>query len=489
MKQLQELLKDVAVEMASPYTTQAIQAVHFDSRLVVSKSLFVALHGTRVDGHDFITQAIEKGATAVVCQELPASLVEGVAYIKVKDTTKALGVIAANFYDHPSRKLQLVAVTGTNGKTTTVTLLYKLFRSLGYSTGLLSTIQNQINEEVIPATHTTPDALQINQLLAKMVKQGCTHCFMEASSHAIALNRIAGLYFAGAVFTNISHDHLDFHGSFANYIQAKKKLFDDLPKQAFALTNIDDKRGEVMLQNTVARRYTFALHHPAYFKGKLLDNTLQGLLLEINRQPTWFKLLGNFNAYNLLSVFATAMLLGEEEEEVLRSLSGLSAAPGRFEKRMAPNGIMGIVEYAHTPDALENVLHTLQGVRQDNQQIICVVGCGGDRDKTKRPLMAKVACQLSHQVIFTADNPRTEPPEAIIQAMLAGLNPIDKKKVQVIAERRAAIRAAVTQATPQDIILIAGKGHETYQEINGVRHHFDDREEIEKAFAEMAEKK
>jgi UDP-N-acetylmuramoyl-L-alanyl-D-glutamate--2,6-diaminopimelate ligase len=475
MKVLKALLENLYPLQIIGSSEQQIAALHFDSRLVGKETLFVAIRGTQSDGHAYIAQAEAQGASAIVCEQLPASFQPHITYIQVADSAEALGQLAASFYEHPSRKLHLVAVTGTNGKTTNVTLLFQLFRRLGYNVGLLSTVQNQINEEVIPATHTTPDALQLNALLAQMVEKKCTHCFMEASSHAIVMRRIAGLHLAGAVFTNISHDHLDFHKTFDNYIKAKKQLFDELPESAFALVNIDDKRGNVMVQNTAAKVYHFALRQMAHFKGKVLDNTLQGLLMDFNGRQAWCRLIGSFNAYNLLGAFGVAVLLGEAEEQVLEVLSELSAAKGRFEQVLSPQGTVGIVDYAHTPDALENVLNTIQGLREDNQRIITVVGCGGNRDSSKRPLMAKIACRLSDVVLLTSDNPRHEEPMAIIEDMIAGLSPIDKKKVKVLPLREEAIRQACQMAQSADIILVAGKGHEDYQEIKGVKYPFDDK--------------
>src|SRR5690606_25791846 len=390
------------------------------------------------------------------------------------DSAKALGIMAGNFHNQPTEKIKVVAITGTNGKTTIATLLHQLYMELGHFCGLLSTVENKINHEVVASTHTTPDALSINELLVEMIQAGCTHCFMEASSHAIVQERMAGMKLAGAVFTNISHDHLDYHGSFDEYIKAKKKLFDELPKEAFALVNADDKRGLVMMQNTKASKHTYGLKFPADFKGKIISNTLQGLELDIQGKAVWFRLVGGFNAYNLLATIGTAVLLGEEEEEAMMQLSKLKGAQGRFET-IVHKGIIAIVDYAHTPDALENVLKTIQGVRTGAEQVITVVGCGGNRDKEKRPIMAHISSQLSDKVILTSDNPRNESPAAILEDMEAGINPVALKKVLTIADRKEAIKAACAMAGKGDIILIAGKGHETYQEIQGVRHPFDDR--------------
>jgi UDP-N-acetylmuramoyl-L-alanyl-D-glutamate--2,6-diaminopimelate ligase len=473
---LQDILYKVSITATFGSTDTEIEAIHFDSRQIQPRHLFVATRGTQTDGHAYINQAIEKGASVVVCEELPATLQDSITYIQTSDSAEALGVMAANFYGNPSQKLHLVGVTGTNGKTTNVTLLYNLFRGLGYSAGMLSTVENYINDKIIPATHTTPDAIQLNALLAEMVREGCQYCFMEASSHAIVQRRIAGLQFAGAVFTNITHDHLDFHGTFDNYIKAKKRLFDDLPKTAFALSNYDDKRGAVMLQNTKAKKYSFALKQPADFKGKILDNTLQGLLLDFEGEQVWCKLTGMFNAYNLLGVYSVAILLGEEKERILPVLSTLSAARGRFEQVTDAKNRVGIVDYAHTPDALENVLQTIQELRKPHQQIITVVGAGGNRDATKRPIMAEIACKYSDKVILTSDNPRNEDPMQILAEMQKGVSITQRKKVWVIENRKEAIKQACALAQQEDIILVAGKGHETYQEIQGVKHNFDDKQ-------------
>ncbi|WP_158859623.1 UDP-N-acetylmuramoyl-L-alanyl-D-glutamate--2,6-diaminopimelate ligase [Lunatibacter salilacus] len=475
MKLLKDILYKVSLISTKGDMEITVNSLVFDSRSVKIGDLFIAMRGTQVDGHDFIDNALEQDASCVVCEVLPSELKEEVTYVQVVDAAKALGMMAANFYNHPSSKLTLVAVTGTNGKTTMVTLLHQLFSEMGYRVGLLSTVENRINETVLPTTHTTPDAISINQILHQMLDAGCTHCFMEASSHAIVQERTAGLHFAGAIFTNISHDHLDYHETFDAYITAKKKLFDELPPSAFALINADDKRGLVMVQNTKAKKHSYALKYPSDFKAKIINNTLQGLELEINHQSVWFRLIGEFNAYNLLGVYGTAMLLGEEEEEVLRQLSQLKGAQGRFEQ-VFYRDITAIVDYAHTPDALENVLKTIQKLRTGGEKLITVVGCGGNRDKAKRPIMAKSATKYSDKVILTSDNPRNEEPMDIIKDMEAGINPVDMRKTLTIAERREAIKAACGMATKGDIILIAGKGHETYQEIKGVKHPFDDRE-------------
>lgn len=477
MKALKDILYKVSLTATIGDMEVRVKDIVFDSRKVSKGSVFVAMKGTQVDGHEFIAIALEKGAVAVVCEELPKTIQEGITFVQVINSSKAMGIMASNYYENPSEKLKLVAVTGTNGKTSTVTLLFQLFREMGYNVGMLSTVENKINDEIIPATHTTPDAVAIQSLLKKMVEKGCTHCFMEASSHAIIQERIAGLNLAGAIFTNITHDHLDYHGTFDEYIKAKKKLFDDLPKEAFALVNADDKRGMVMLQNCKATHQTFGLKYPADFKGKVLSNTLEGLELDVNNKQIWFRMIGEFNAYNLLGVFGAAVLLGEDEDEVLMQLSKVQGAAGRFD-RIYLYGITAIVDYAHTPDALENVLKTIQGVRTGGEQVITLVGCGGNRDKAKRPVMAKIATQFSDKVILTSDNPRDEEPMAILREMEAGVNPVDLKKTMIIEDRREAIKTAGIMAKKGDIILIAGKGHETYQEIKGVKHPFDDREVV-----------
>lgn len=477
MKVLKDILYKVSLISTTGDMELRIQNIVFDSRKVVERSVFVAVPGTQVDGHEFIETAIEKGATVIVCEQLPEKLKEGITFVQVVSSAKAMGIMAANYIDNPSEKIKVVAVTGTNGKTTTVTLLHQLYIRMGYSTGLLSTVENKINEEVIPATHTTPDSVSVQALLRKMVEAGCTHCFMEASSHAIVQERIAGLKLAGAVFTNISHDHLDYHKTFEEYIKAKKKLFDDLPKDAFALVNEDDKRGMVMLQNCKATHQTFGLKSPSDFKAKIISNTLEGLELDIHGKLIWFLMIGAFNAYNLLGVMGTAVLLGEDEEEVLRELSAIKGAKGRFD-RISIGGITAIVDYAHTPDALENVLKTINGVRTGVEQLITVVGCGGNRDKTKRPIMAKIAVQESNKAILTSDNPRFEDPMEILKEMQAGVGPSEIRKTLTIEDRREAIKTACMLSNKGDIILIAGKGHEDYQEIKGVKHHFDDAEVV-----------
>ena len=484
MNVLKDILYKVSLTATNGDMERRVSDVVFDSRKVIENAAFVAVKGTQVDGHDFIRVALEKGATTIICEQLPAVLAEGITYIQVVDSAKALGIIAANFYGNPSEKIKVVAVTGTNGKTTTVTLLHQLFVRMGYSTGLLSTVENKINETILPATHTTPDAVSVQALLRKMVDDGCTHCFMEASSHAIVQERIAGLKLAGAVFTNITHDHLDYHGTFEEYIKAKKKLFDELSKDAFALVNGDDKRGSVMVQNCRGTLQTFGLKTSADFKGKILSNTIEGLEVEVNGKQIWFRMIGAFNASNLLGVFGTAVLLGEDEDEVLRELSAIKGAKGRFD-RIHIGGITAIVDYAHTPDALDNVLKTINAIRTGNEQLITVVGCGGNRDKTKRPTMAKIAVSESSKAIFTSDNPRFEEPGDILKDMQAGVGPTDFRKTLTIEDRREAIKTALMLSQKGDIVLIAGKGHEDYQEIKGVKHHFDDAEVVTEILTQL----
>ncbi|WP_020597108.1 UDP-N-acetylmuramoyl-L-alanyl-D-glutamate--2,6-diaminopimelate ligase [Spirosoma panaciterrae] len=482
--QLKNLLYKIPLLATSGSMETDVTTLTMDSRKVGPGSLFIAVRGTVTDGHNYIETAIKQGAAAVVCEELPHNPSPDATYIQVQDSARSMGLIAANFYEHPSQKLKLVGVTGTNGKTSVATLLFRLFRALGYRCGLLSTVQNQIDDEIIPTTHTTPDVITINQLLVNMLAHGCTHVFMEVSSHAVVQERIAGLTFSGAIFTNITHDHLDFHGTFDNYIRAKKGFFDQLPASAFALTNVDDKRGLVMLQNTAARKETYSLQTLATFKGKVIADSLFGLHMQLDGHEVWFKLIGRFNAYNLLSVYGTAVLLGEDPAEVLMLLSGITPPPGRFEQVVSDNKIVGIVDYAHTPDALQNVLETINGLRQANEQIITVVGCGGNRDAAKRPIMAEIACRFSNRVILTSDNPRNEDPMAILEQMQAGVPPVDYKKTTTIEDRHEAIRQAVSLAQPHDIILVAGKGHETYQEIKGIKYDFDDRAVLREAFSE-----
>ncbi len=479
---LSDILYNISLITVSGKTDIEIEQITFDSRQVNKGTLFVAVPGTQSDGHDYIETAIDAGASAVLCEVLPKMLKEEVTYIQVENSAKSMGIAAGNFYGNPSKRLTLVGVTGTNGKTSVATLLFKLFRKLGYKCGLISTVQNQIEDEIIPATHTTPDSITLNALLHEMHQKGCAFVFMEVSSHSVVQGRISGLHFSGGIFTNITQDHLDFHKTFDEYIKAKKGFFDALPSTAFALTNVDDRNGKVMLQNTKAEKHSYSLKNIADFKGKVLDCGLFGLQMEIDKQEVWFKLIGQFNAYNLLAVYGAAVLLEENPENILTELSQLTPPPGRFEQVISAQQTVGIVDYAHTPDALKNVLETINGLRQGHERVITVVGCGGNRDKGKRPLMAGIACELSDTVILTSDNPRFEGPEDILKDMEAGIPITKQKRVQVIVDRREAIRQAVALAGPEDIILVAGKGHETYQDVKGVKSHFDDREELKLAF-------
>ncbi len=482
LKLLSDILYKTRLEEIIGSTNVAISSVTFDSRKVKKDSLFIATRGTASDGHHYIEVAIENGAVAVVCEDLPETIKENITYVKVLDSSASLGYIACNFYDNPSEKLKLVGITGTNGKTTTVTLLFNLFRGLGYNVGLLSTVENKINTTVIPSTHTTPDALALNELLAEMVEAGCQYAFMEVSSHAIVQHRITGLKFTGAAFSNITHDHLDYHKTFEEYIRAKKMFFDHLQDDAFALTNKDDRNGSVMLQNTKAKKYSYGLKSIADFKCRVVENHLNGLLLSIDNQEVWVKLIGSFNAYNVLVVYSIALLLKQDKVQVLTTLSNLNSVEGRFQYIKSKNGIVAIVDYAHTPDALKNVLETIKDIRTGNEQVITLVGCGGDRDAAKRPIMAQIACEYSNKVILTSDNPRSEDPEAILNQMQAGISPVEMKKTLRISDRKEAIRTAVAFAKEGDIILIAGKGHEKYQEIKGVKHPFDDFEIVKENF-------
>ena len=458
--------------------------IAFDSRKVAQGTLFFAVKGTQVDGHDYIDGAIEKGASVIVCEKLPRKKAENVTYVKVDNSAYVLGVGASNFFGNPSEKLKLVGVTGTNGKTTIATLLYRLFTEAGYPCGLLSTIENIIKRDVVPSTHTTPDPIELNTLLQEMVDKGCEYAFMEVSSHSVAQDRIAGLHFAGGIFTNLTHDHLDYHKTMANYRNAKKKFFDDLPQSAFALTNLDDKNGAYMLQNTQARKMSYALKHDADFKGVVMESHFDGMLLKVNGTEMFTQLVGGFNASNILAIYGAATALGFNKDELLIEISKLRGANGRFDMVHSEKGIVGIVDYAHTPDALENVLVTINDVRCHKETLITVVGCGGNRDTTKRPEMAAVAVRLSDRVILTSDNPRNEDPDEIIRQMKAGVAEEDQGKVLSITNRREAIRTAVALAKKGDIILLAGKGHENYQEINGVKNHFDDKEVLSEAFKE-----
>lgn len=461
---------------------KSASAVCIDSRAVIPNSIFVALQGTNVDGQTFIPAAIEKGASMIVCHHKPEKTFSNVTFVEVPDTTVALGEIAAIFYDKPSTKLKLVGITGTNGKTSTVSLLHDLMMGLGHKAGLISTVCNKIGETIYPSTHTTPDAVTLNKLLAQMVSEGCEYCFMEVSSHAIVQNRITGLQFTGGIFSNITHDHLDYHKTFDAYLKAKKQFFDNLPATAFAITNIDDRNGKIMIQNCQAHTYTYSLQSPADYKAKIIENTLEGLHLQLDGNNVWFRLVGKFNAYNLTAVYATAHLLGFAKEEILHILSGLTPPPGRFQTIPNNRNITALIDYAHTPDALSNVLNTIHEVCENNRtaaskpRIITVVGCGGNRDKSKRPEMAQIACQLSDQVIFTSDNPRNEDPYAILADMKENLPSALLAKSLTIENREEAIRTACALSHTGDIILVAGKGHETYQEIKGTRHHFDDSE-------------
>jgi UDP-N-acetylmuramoyl-L-alanyl-D-glutamate--2,6-diaminopimelate ligase len=472
--QLRDLLYKVALESVHGSTDKAVAKIEFDSRKVTAQDAFVAIRGTVSNGHDFIEKAISLGATTIVCDTLPDLLQDGITYVQVADTNSALAFMANNFYGNPSSKLKLVGVTGTNGKTTIASLLYQLFKKAGYKVGLLSTVKIMVDEIEYKATHTTPDSLTINHYLNEMTELGCEFCFMEVSSHGVHQKRTEGLVFEGGVFTNLSHDHLDYHATFAEYRDVKKSFFDHLPKSAFALTNNDDKNGPVMLQNTQARKLTYALKSIADYKAQILENQLSGLLLKVNDNEVWVKLIGSFNAYNLLAIYGVAIELGLEKMEALRLLSELESVSGRFQFIVSKEKITAIVDYAHTPDALENVLKTIADIRTKNEQLITVVGCGGDRDKTKRPVMAQIASELSDQVIFTSDNPRTEDPAQILAEMEAGVEPQNFKKTVSILDRKQAIKTACQMAKANDILLIAGKGHETYQEINGVRHDFDD---------------
>ena len=474
MKNLKDILYKVRIEAVHGATDIAISKIEFDSRKIELNDVFVAIRGTLSDGHDYIEKALSLGAIAVICEEFPSVIVNGVTYIKVKDSNEALAFLAANYYENPSENIRLVGVTGTNGKTTIASLLYQLFKKAGYKVGLLSTVKIMVDNQEFKATHTTPDSLTINKYLDLMVQEGCEFCFMEVSSHGIHQKRTEALHFAGGVFTNLSHDHLDYHNTFAEYRDVKKIFFDNLPKSAFAITNIDDKNGAIMLQNTKAKKLSYALKSYADYKAQILENQLSGLLLKINDNEVWVKLIGSFNAYNLLAIYGVAVELGIEKVEALRLLSELESVSGRFQFIVSDSKITAIVDYAHTPDALENVLKTIEDIRTKNEQLITVVGCGGDRDKTKRPIMANIASSMSDKAIFTSDNPRTENPETIIEEMEKGVEPQNFKKTVSILDRKQAIKTACQLANPNDIILIAGKGHETYQEINGVRHDFDD---------------
>ena len=471
---LKDILYKVTLEKVVGNTSVAIRDLQFDSRKVGLDDVFIAVRGTLSDGHDYIKMACDKGAIAIVCEEMPSEKINGITYIQVEDSQQALAIMASNYYENPSENLKLVGITGTNGKTTITTLLYNLFTSAGYEVGLLSTVKVMVGKKQYTATHTTPDSLSINQYLREMVDAGVEFCFMEVSSHGIHQKRTEGLHFTGGIFTNLSHDHLDYHKDFKEYRDVKKSFFDNLPKSAFALVNVDDKNGSVMLQNTSAKKYTYALKTYADFKAQILENQFTGLLLKINNNDIWVKLIGSFNAYNLLAIYATAELLGLEEMETLKLLSTLESVDGRFQYVVTEKNITAIVDYAHTPDALKNVLETINTIRTGNEELITVVGCGGDRDKTKRPVMGNIASLLSTKVIFTSDNPRTENPETIIEEIEKGVAAENYKKTLSITDRKQAIKTACQMANERDIILIAGKGHETYQEIHGERFDFDD---------------
>ena len=482
MKLLKDILYKVSVNAVYGDTNVKVAQVDFDSRKVIKDSLFVAQKGTSVDGHLYIDKAISLGATTIICEELPIRLEANITFIQVEDSSKTLAIIASNFYDNPSSKLKLIGVTGTNGKTTVASLLYQLLKKSGYKTGLLSTVQILVDTTVFNATHTTPDSVTINYYLHKMVLLGVDYCFMEVSSHGIHQKRTEGLEFAGGIFTNLSHDHLDYHVSFASYRDVKKSFFDSLPKTAFALTNLDDKNGNIMLQNTKARKRTYALKTLADYKAKIIEKSFSGTLISINDTEFWTKLIGNFNAYNLAAIIGVAYELGLEKIEILTIISQLESVSGRFEHLVSDNGVIAIVDYAHTPDALRNVLQTINDIRTNNEKLITVIGCGGDRDKTKRPKMAHIASQLSTQAIFTSDNPRTENPDTILEEMEEGVSAENLKKIITISDRRQAIKTACKFSETGDILLIAGKGHENYQEISGERFHFDDLVEVKKYF-------
>jgi UDP-N-acetylmuramoyl-L-alanyl-D-glutamate--2,6-diaminopimelate ligase len=482
---LKDILYKVSIEAVKGTTEIDINTIDFDSRKIRENDVFVAIRGSLSDGHDYIEKALNQGAVAVVCEEFPAVIVTGVTYIRVKNTNTALALIAANYYQNPSKNLKLVGVTGTNGKTTIASLLYQLFKKAGFKVGLLSTVKILVDDIEYKATHTTPDSLTINRYLREMNEVGVEFCFMEVSSHGIHQKRTEGLTFVGGIFTNLSHDHLDYHATFAEYRDVKKSFFDYLPKSAFALSNIDDKNGMVMLQNTNARKLTYALKSYADYKAQILENQLSGLLLKINGNEVWVRLIGTFNAYNLLAIYGAAIELGLDNLEVLRLLSELESVSGRFQFIVSDEKITAIVDYAHTPDALENVLKTINDIRTKNEQLITIIGCGGDRDKTKRPVMADIASTLSDKTIITSDNPRTEDPDDIIAEMEKGVAPQNYKKTIAIADRKQAIKTACQLAGPNDIILIAGKGHETYQEIQGIRYDFDDMKIVKELLAQL----
>lgn len=485
---LSDILYKVSIRAITGSTDVEVNDIQIDSRKIKPGAAFIAVKGAAADGHQFIDNAIENGAAVIVHQESTENKKEGVVYVQVENSAAAAAYMANNFFGRPSEKVKLVGITGTNGKTTIATLLYKLFTRLGYKCGLLSTVENHIGEKVVPATHTTPDAISLNELLSQMVSAGCSHVFMETSSHAIHQHRVTGLQYAGGIFSNITHDHLDYHQTFDEYIRVKKAFFDSLSSSAFAISNADDKRGTVMLQNTNAKKYYYSLKTVAEFKGKILDNSLSGLMMTVNDIEVHFRLIGEFNAYNLLAVYGAAVCLGEDKQEVLTALSVLTGAEGRFDYVVsAKEKVIAIVDYAHTPDALLNVLATIKKLKKGFEQVITVVGCGGDRDRTKRPVMAEAACEYSDKAIFTSDNPRSEDPVQIIKDMEEGLSAAARRKYISIVDRKEAIKTAISLAKPEDIILIAGKGHEKYQEIKGVRNHFDDKEVV-KEFFELLDK-
>lgn len=485
MTELKDILYKVAINAVVGNTVTSVNKIEFDSRKVGQDDVFVAIRGSVSDGHDFIEKAVNQGALAVICEKVPDVLVTGVTYVEVQDTQSALAIMASNYYGSPSENLKLVGVTGTNGKTTIATLLYVLFKKAGFKVGLLSTVKIMVDEEEYKATHTTPDSLVINYYLKQMNKTGVEYCFMEVSSHGIHQKRTEGLKFAGGIFTNLSHDHLDYHNTFKEYRDVKKTFFDNLPPKAFALVNKDDKNGVFMLQNTKAKQYTYALKSYADYRGQILENSLGGLLLKLNDHEVWAKLIGTFNAYNLLAIFGTAELLGLETIETLQLLSDLHSVSGRFQYMISDHKIIVIVDYAHTPDALKNVLETINNIRTNNETLITVVGCGGDRDKTKRPVMGNIAAKLSNKTIFTSDNPRTENPNKIIEDIEKGVEPQHYKKTLSITDRKQAIKTACQLANTNDIILIAGKGHEAYQEINGERTDFNDFEIVKKELKKL----
>ncbi|WP_091392317.1 UDP-N-acetylmuramoyl-L-alanyl-D-glutamate--2,6-diaminopimelate ligase [Flavobacterium noncentrifugens] len=482
---LKEILYKVGIEAVHGSTEISIEKMEFDSRKITANDVFIAIRGSVSNGHEFIEKAINLGATAVVCDTFPEKMIDGITYVQVKDTNKAMAFMAANYFGNPSQNLKLVGITGTNGKTTIASLLYQLFKKAGFKVGLLSTVKILVDDTEYPATHTTPDSITINHFLREMNEVGVEYCFMEVSSHGIHQKRTEALHFAGGVFTNLSHDHLDYHPTFAEYRDVKKSFFDNLPKSAFALVNVDDKNGSVMVQNSSARKLTYALKTYADYKAQILENQLSGLLLKINDNEVWVRLIGTFNAYNLLAIYGTAVELGLDHFEVLRLLSELESVSGRFQFIISDNQITAIVDYAHTPDALDNVLKTINDIRTKNEQLITVVGCGGDRDTTKRPIMAHIATTLSDKVILTSDNPRSEDPNDIIAEMEKGVEPQNYKKTISIVDRKQAIKTACQLANQNDIILIAGKGHETYQEIKGIRQHFDDMETVTQLLKEL----